>query len=159
MQAVYQPLLLLHIIAGTIALVSGGISFSVRKGKGCHTRSGSFFYFAMLAVGVSALVMCLLKFNPFLFIVGLFSLYMTITGFRSIKLKNQKTTITAQSFDWLVWGLCLTGLAGFLFLSRQAALGGLTPVLWVFSLILATMLLSDFRAFRRPEGLSKGERY
>lgn len=156
MQATYQPLLLLHIIAGTVALVSGGISFAVRKGKGWHTRSGSFFYFAMLAVGASGLIMYLLKFNPFLFIVGLFTLYKTITGFRSIKLKNQKTAITAQPFDWLTRALCLIGLAAFLFLSRQATMGGLTPVLWVFSLILATMLLSDFRTFRTPEGLSKG---
>lgn len=157
MQAVYHPLLFLHIIAGTIALVSGGISFSVRKGKGWHTRSGSFFYFAMLAVGATALIMCLLKFNPFLFIVGLFSLYMTITGFRSSKLRNQKPGITAQAFDWLVWALCLIGLAIFLFLSRQTTASGLAPVLWAFSLILAFMLFSDFKAFQSPEGLNKGK--
>lgn len=156
MQAVYQPLLLLHIIAGTIALVSGGISFTVRKSKGWHTRSGSIYYYAMLFGGGSALLMCLLKFNPFLFIIGLFSLYMAISGYRSMQLRNQQASERRLTFDWLTWGICLIGLAGFLFLSRQAAMDGLTPVLWVFSLILATMLFSDFRTFRTPEALSKG---
>lgn len=157
MQALYQIILFLHILAGTIALISGGISFSVKKSRGWHTRSGSFFYFSMLFVGTSALLMCLLKFNPFLFIVGLFSLYMTITGYRSMKLRSMKTADINKKADWWIWGISLAGLISFLFLSRNITMGGLTPVLWVFSFILATMLLSDFRALRAPERLNKGK--
>lgn len=144
MERIYSIILVLHIIAGTLALSSGAIAFSVRKGKGWHTKAGDLYYYAMLAVGISAFVMCFLKYNPFLFVIGLFSLYMAITGYRSMQLPANPANASLR-FDWTIWSITLAGLLTSLSLNLQRELGGLTPVLLTFSCILIGMLLIDLK--------------
>lgn len=150
MQTVYSSLLILHIIAGTISLISGTAAFLARKGKGRHAQSGSLFYYAMLAVGFSALILSSLKFNPFLFIVGLFSLYLTITGYRSLHTHAKSNPPDLQT-DWAIWGLTLIGTITFLIFNIFHQPGELAPVLFIFSFFLLSMLWEDFRAFRKKE--------
>lgn len=150
MQFIYTILLALHIIAGTIALASGTIAFVARKGKGWHTRAGSFFYYAMLFTGFSALTLSILKFNPFLFIVGLFSLYLTITGYRSLHTLPRPSPASIRT-DWLIWALSLLGTITFLVFNLLQGPGDLAPVLYVFCFILLGMLWKDYQNFSKPK--------
>lgn len=149
MKEIYYSILILHIIGGTVALVSGGIAFTVRKAKGWHTKSGITFYYAMLLMGVSAIILCVLKFNPFLLIVGLFSLYMAITGYRSIRLSADKP-VSLQT-DWFVWRLTLCVMLFYLLVYLQSANTGMAPVLMVFSTILLLMLILDFKFLKKKQ--------
>src|SRR5437868_2678607 len=50
-------LLPIHIAAGGLAIVLGGIALSAPKGGTIHRRSGQFFVCAMLVMGTSASIM------------------------------------------------------------------------------------------------------
>jgi hypothetical protein len=49
------PLLILHILGGTIGLLSGTFAISVRKGSRLHRASGNVFTIAMLTLASSGL--------------------------------------------------------------------------------------------------------
>jgi uncharacterized membrane protein len=49
------PLLILHILGGTIGLLSGTFAIAVRKGSRLHRASGNVFTIAMLTLASSGL--------------------------------------------------------------------------------------------------------
>jgi hypothetical protein len=55
------PLLILHILAGSIALLTGTVAMSVRKGGDLHRASGNIFTVAMLTLASSAFCLAILK--------------------------------------------------------------------------------------------------
>lgn len=125
MQNADTLLLILHIVSGSVALLAGTITLSRRKGDASHRMTGKVFSYAMLATGISALVLSMLRPNHFLLIIGIFTLYMTGTGHRYIQLRDPRRK--PNLFDWLlsvamgitalvflVWGVRLI-LAGSLF--------------------------------------------
>lgn len=56
-----QAILPIHIAAGGLAIVLGGVALSVKKGGTIHRRSGLLFVYAMLIMGVTASILGLLK--------------------------------------------------------------------------------------------------
>ena len=55
------PLLILHILGGTIGLLSGTFAIAVRKGSRLHRASGNVFTIAMLTLASSGLCLAILK--------------------------------------------------------------------------------------------------
>lgn len=55
------PLLILHILGGTIGLLSGTLAIAVRKGSSLHRASGDVFTIAMLSLASSGLYLAILK--------------------------------------------------------------------------------------------------
>ena len=54
-------LLSIHIAAGGLAIVLGGVALSAKKGGTIHRRSGLLFVYAMLVMGASASILSLLN--------------------------------------------------------------------------------------------------
>ena len=79
MSTLYSSLLTLHIATGSLALLTGTVNMLRQKGGEKHRKMGRLYVRCMLATGVSALVMAQLKPNPFLFIVGVFTIYLVDT--------------------------------------------------------------------------------
>jgi uncharacterized membrane protein len=50
------PLLILHILAGSIGLLTGTIAMAVRKGGNLHRASGNVFTVAMLTLATKRLL-------------------------------------------------------------------------------------------------------
>ena len=57
------PLLILHILAGSIGLLTGTVAMTVRKGGNLHRASGNIFTVAMLTLATSAFCLAILR-NP-----------------------------------------------------------------------------------------------
>jgi uncharacterized membrane protein len=55
------PLLILHILAGSIALLTGTVAMAVRKGGNFHRASGNIFTVAMLTLAASAFCLAIMK--------------------------------------------------------------------------------------------------
>ena len=55
------PLLILHILAGSIGLLTGTVAMCVRKGGKLHRASGNAFTAAMLTLATSAFCLAILK--------------------------------------------------------------------------------------------------
>ena len=89
-EEIIRILILLHAIAGGISLLSGSMALIFKKGSKPHRISGWFFYSAMLLGCSLALVIsnCANHQNFFLFIIGVFSLYMILTGIQYLQAKR-----------------------------------------------------------------------
>jgi hypothetical protein len=103
----------------------------------------------MLLVAVSSFILSLIRYNPFLFMVGVFTLYMTVTGYRGLLKKRQKTQ-QAKLADWLLIGF--SGImAGFMTIRAiyQVSDGqqDFLPVVLTFSGILTIFIITDLRIY------------
>jgi uncharacterized membrane protein len=141
--------LALHVMAGFTALTVGFIPFIAKKGGKLHNTTGKVFYYAMIFVAVSAFGLATYRFSPFLLMVGLLTLYATMTGYRGLQLKRQRAT-RGQRRDWAL--LISVGL-GLIFTVWQTitrfGIGstGILILVSVFGSLLAVDLLSDIWLF------------
>jgi len=71
----------IHIAAGSLALIAGGISAFAAKGSPLHLRSGRYFVISMAITAISALVLSVLNYNPFLLSIAFFTAYLIGSGY------------------------------------------------------------------------------
>ncbi|MEM6843593.1 MAG: hypothetical protein AAF632_15305 [Bacteroidota bacterium] len=149
METAQTIVLILHIIAGFTALTVGVIPFVAKKGGKLHNATGKVFYYAMVFVATSAFGLAIYRFSPFLLMVGLLTLYATITGYRGLQLKRQRAK-RGQIRDWVL--LFTVGL-GLIFTVWQtiAQFGientGILILVSVFGSLLTVNLVSDIHLF------------
>ena len=113
MSTLYQSLLFLHITAGSLSLLTGSLNMILPKGGKMHQKIGRLFVTGMMLTGASALFMAQIKPNPFLFIIGVFTLYLVGTANRSIKSKQNKLLLIEWVYTlgmfvfgsiFIIWG-------------------------------------------------------
>jgi len=105
MNTLFNLLLFLHILAGSISLLIGTLVLALKKGDRRHRLLGKIFYYGMIVNGLASLVLALLHPNPVLFTVGIFSLYMVLTGRRVLRLRQISDSIQPDTFDWFLMGM------------------------------------------------------
>ena len=135
METILNTSLIIHIISGFTALTSGLFIFILKKGNKQHKKIGSVFFYAMLMVVVSALLISVLKQNHFLFMIAIFSLFMNYSGYRSI----QNKTLKPNSLDWIVLGIGTINTIGMIY--------SLNIVLMIFGGISVSLVLGDIQVF------------
>ena len=74
------PLLILHILGGTIGLLSGAFALAVRKGSRLHRASGNVFTIAMLTLASSALALAIMKSQRGNVVGSILTFYMIATA-------------------------------------------------------------------------------
>lgn len=145
MELIHSIHLVIHIIAGFTALVVGVFAFASSKGGKLHRVSGKIYVVSMLAVAFTSFVMALIHYNPFLFMVGVFTLYMTITGYRGLGRKQRKQS---KTLDWaLIVFSALMASYMLVKIFSQGSLGGFMPVVIVFAVTLMAYILRDIQIF------------
>lgn len=132
---IYSVLLVLHIIGGFSALLAGSISIISKKGAKLHKKSGMIFFWGMMAVGITAIAISLMKSNEFLLHIGFFSLYMNIAGYRSIQNKSLKPT-------WLDWSILIIAIVNSTFM-----LITMNVILMVFGGISTFLAINDLKIY------------
>lgn len=75
-----HSLLIIHIAAGSIALICGAVAAFAVKGSRTHIWPGRLFVLSMLVTAFSAIVLSIVRPNAFLLAVGFFTLYLTAGG-------------------------------------------------------------------------------
>lgn len=88
MEDVYKYLLIGHVACGFISLLFGLLVILAKKSGKIHVILGNVYFWAMTGVFITSVIMSLMKFNPFLLGVGVFSYYLVFTGFRFGRLKG-----------------------------------------------------------------------
>ena len=144
----------MHAALGGIALITGFISMVAKKGKTIHKKSGLLFFYSMMLSGIIALVVAVLPKHesPFLFAVGVFSLYFVLTGKRALHFKLEKPDLRADK--WISKIMILTGVLMILLpivLTKRIHI-----VLVVFAIIGIVFSVRDLKLFKNPEQLRKG---
>jgi uncharacterized membrane protein len=95
------PLLILHILAGTVALLSGTLAMSVRKGGRIHRSSGNIFSVAILIVASSAIYLAIMRSQNGNAIAGIITFYMICTAW----LAGRRRTIGRLDYAALLLGV------------------------------------------------------
>lgn len=93
----FSPVLLLHILAGTVGLVSGTIAVVVRKGSRMHLASGIVFAVSMLILAASGVFLAYMRSQIGNIVGGVLTLYMIATGWRA----GRRRTGQTGAFDWV----------------------------------------------------------
>lgn len=95
----FQIILILHIISGSIGLLTGTFILLRKKGDQLHRNIGKLFTVALVSTGLCAFYLSIIHPNLFLFIVGVFTIYLSISGYRMIQLKKAHEGQKPQLFD------------------------------------------------------------
>lgn len=136
MEKIYDILLGIHVAAGFTGLVSGMLNMAMKKGGKTHRIVGKFFVVGMMISSFIALMMASIKPNYFLFIVGVFTIYLVGTGNRYIYLKLLGESQKPKMIDWILTvGMSLMGIA-FIVLGTQLLRSnnsfGIVPIVFAF---------------------------
>ncbi len=86
-----SPMLLLHICAGTVGVLSGYVAVSFRKGSRAHSVAGIVFAISMLSLGASGAYMAILKFQPGNILGGTLTFYLVATAWMAARHSNGRT--------------------------------------------------------------------
>jgi len=93
----YSPILLVHICAGTLGLLSGTTAMSYRKGSPRHALAGKVFVVSMLTMAVGAVYLAIVKHQPNNIGGGILTIYLIGTAWLTARRREGKTS----RFDWV----------------------------------------------------------
>ena len=154
MKKTIQILIFIHAAFGGIALLAGLVSIIAKKGKNIHRKSGLIFFYSMMLSGIIAMIVAALPNHesPFLFAVGIFSLYFVLTGNRALNFKRKNPDL---KIDKLISIIMIT--TGVLMILLPIILTkSINIVLVVYAIVGIIFSVSDLILFRNPERLRKG---
>ena len=104
-------ILIIHILFGSIGLLTGTINIGRKKGDKSHFLVGKLFLISMIINAIAGFVMSIMQNNLFLLIIAVFSFYMVCTGQRILSLKNLLKNQKPKIIDYLLtFGMLLFGL-------------------------------------------------
>lgn len=142
-----------HAPLGGIALLTGGISLIAIKGSNVHKKSGKIFFFSMLFSALSAFIISVLPNHesPFLFSIGLFSIYFLISGLRSLNFKQKEFHLKIDKI--IAYLITLTGIVMILY--PIVLYSKLNIILTVFGAVGIVFGLRDLKLFKDIQRLKK----
>lgn len=159
MSLIADAVLWVHIGIGVIAVGAGLGALMTRKGGRRHRRFGQAYVYSIGFVVVSAIVLALLRWSPFLLLVAIFSFYLAFSGYRVLSWKRDGQP---TNLDWAAASLTLaTGfaIAGLVLLGYQGWLVRSTSLPEFLPAILGVSVgyfpLMDMEEFRTPSGESQ----
>ena len=100
----YSPILLVHICAGSLGLLSGTAAMSFRKGSPRHVLAGKIFVASMLTMAVGAVYLAITRHQPNNIGGGILTFYLIGTAWLTARRRDGETS----RFDWLVLLIPLT---------------------------------------------------
>ncbi|MBA2733834.1 MAG: hypothetical protein H0U54_13185 [Acidobacteria bacterium] len=152
MDDIFQLTRMIHILSGGLGLFVAPGAMLTRKGGLWHRRWGKVYFWSMVVVVLTGVLLAFVRFNPFLLLIAVFSFYLAFSGYRALYRKTPQQR--AGILDWGVSVLMLTGGASFigygiyLLLILQTVSFGIVAI--VFGSIGLASAISDIRSFLRP---------
>lgn len=106
MEETIKILIYIHAFFGGIGLITGTCSIIVKKGGLIHKRLGKVFSYSMVISSFISLLVARMPNheNLFLFLIGIFTIYMVLAGNRALTLKN-KSKNKADMIDKTISGI------------------------------------------------------
>lgn len=143
-----------HIIAGALSLIVAPIAMVVLKGGKAHRLSGKLFFWAMTWIFVSAVILSVYKWKPFLLMVSVISYYLAVSGYRTLFQKQLSQGKGIKWYDWLAaiaTALFMLGIAGWgVYLLLNGSAGDGVVLLFVFCVGGLVSVRSEVVAFIKP---------
>lgn len=145
----------LHIVTGSLALVTSLLPLVVRKGSAFHNKTGKLFIVSIVVSSLAGTVLGLVKTSPLLFFVGILSCWSALVGRSALK-GNGFLAQRRQLHGLLLIAYLLTAIASAGW-SYQLS-GQVNPVLLAFVSIAFLTSIPEIRHLRKPE-INPAKRY
>ena len=146
-------LLSIHILTGSVALVSAALALSTEKGKKFHVLIGKAYFWSMVIIFLTAIPMSIITGNVFLFLIAIFSFYLAFSGMRFAKNRTGVPTrvdLIAVNFMFLS-GVGMWILAIIYFIDNDSQFITLT----VFGFLALFLGYGDFQTFKNQTAIGK----
>ena len=146
-------LLSIHILAGSVALVSAALALSTEKGKKFHVLIGKAYFWSMVIIFLTAIPMSIITGNVFLFLIAIFSFYLAFSGMRFAKNRTGVPTLVdliAVNF-MLLSGIGMWILAIIFFIDNDSQF----ITLIVFGFLALFLGYGDFQTFKNQTAIGK----
>ena len=146
-------LLSIHILAGSVALVSAALALSSEKGKKFHILIGKAYFWSMAIIFLTALPLSTITSNVFLFLITIFSFYLAFSGMRFAKnRKGVPTRIDLIAVNFmLLSGIGMWILAIIFFIDNDSQF----ITLIVFGFLALFLGYGDFQTFKNQTAIGK----
>jgi hypothetical protein len=92
------PILVLHIIGGTLGMLSGFVTVFLRKGSRQHEIAGKVFVASMLTMAAAGIYLAVRRVDPGNIIGGAFTFYLVATAWMTARRKDRDGGF--HFFDW-----------------------------------------------------------
>lgn len=153
MEQAIQILIYIHAAFGGIALLTGFISIIARKGSSLHKKFGLIFFYSMFTSGLIAMIVAFMPKHesPFLFAVGIFSLYFVLTGKRALNFKRKNPDLRIDR-----WISAIMIMSGVLMILLPIILTkSINIILVVFAIVGIAFSVKDLMLYKNTERLRK----
>lgn len=147
-----SPLMMIHITAGGLGLLSGFGALAFRKGETLHRAAGTLFFGAMLFMsGLGAILAVFLPNRPTV-LIGMFTFYLVATAWATVRREEGRI----GRFE-VGAALAVIGVAAALFIAgwvaTQSPKGRMdqipNQVIFVFATVATIAAVTDLRMIRR----------
>jgi hypothetical protein len=112
-----SPLLVIHVGAGSLAILSGAAAVCVRKGERLHRAFGTVFFAAMLLMSALGTYLAVLMPQRASVAVGTFTFYLVATAWMTVR----RTAGTVGTFEPVAMLVALGAAVALLVMGLQAA--------------------------------------
>jgi hypothetical protein len=92
-----SPLLVIHIVSGTMGVLSGFVAVFLRKGSRQHALSGNVFVISMLSLAASGTILAIMKSQVTNVLGGVLTFYLVSTAWATARRRGMGTGI----LDWM----------------------------------------------------------
>jgi hypothetical protein len=141
-------LLAIHITGGSLAIISGFTSIFALKGAPLHRRSGRIFLYSMLALGITGIIIAIIRSQPGNISGGSSVVYMVGTGVLTLRRRDQRSV-------WLDAAAVALGIGVFYFSLSMGLRIFHTPtgringvpyqIFFFFTVVMLLAVLGDLR--------------
>ena len=146
MNGIFNAVLIIHIVFGSVALFVAPAAMLTGKGGLWHRRWGQVFFWAITGVAITAVVLSVIRSGLFFLLIAVFSFYLALTGYRILYRKTAE-----QRAGKIDWAAAVSMILGSLALIIHGTYGMLTSnfgiVAIVFGVIGLWLAASDVREF------------
>lgn len=152
MEETVTILIYIHAFLGGIGLLTGTGSIIVKKGGKSHKKMGLVFSYAMITSSLISLVIARMPNheNLFLFLIGLFTIYMVLAGNRALTFKSKRKE-KADILDHTISGIMLMASIGMLVIGLIGLFqkNETSSILYLFFGAFGSLLtIKDFQMFK-----------
>lgn len=151
LQEIIKIIIYIHVITGTLAMIAGTVSMIAKKGGKVHKKAGLLFFYSLLISDVISLIVSAMPEheNPFLFCIGVFTLYLIVSGYLVLRYKRETVNLFWDKI--LSTTMLITGIGMILY--PIILFGNFNIVLGVFGIVGVIMSCIDFARYRNKAKL------
>lgn len=153
MDTLLKLIIFSHVAAGMVSLVTAPVAMAVSKGGKVHRFAGKIFFWSMVWIFISALVLGIVHWKPFLLMVSILSFYLVYSGYRTLDQKQLSHGKGIKWYDWAIALGCAVIMLSFLVWSVRLMFAGNSVFLFVFfSLGGLFSIYAEVKAFvKKPD--------